>query len=860
MRNLKKILALVLALMMVLSVMVFASAKGLEDYEDAAEVSDEYAEAVDVLTSLGIYEGDEGGFRPQDNITRAEVTALVYRVLTGDVAAENQAHIWAGSATDEFNDLPSTVSWAYGYIGYATHYGYVVGSAEGVFDPNGNITGYQLLAIMLRAIGYDQNGEFEGDQWAANVAKVATERGILDGFDVSLSSELTREEVAYLIFNAIRVAQVTYTPALGYNMYKDMVPSSSSDLNDTLGFREFGLVSESARGRSIWGQPGDQWYYNASADSVTATTKTELVFRTDTPVATYYTAVTECDVADDLGNTLKSSYATYTNGLENKASVNETINPLNRVSTIGEQGRRTEIYANKATEGTIVYIDTFLAKVTAVSARTYDEASHVWKPAELTVTIYSNKDANPYYGNGVTMTQYSTIADYPYSVGDMLAVNKITSNYNNQLGTGNYYIQGVLTASVVTVNAITKDAAGNLAGFVGTNGTRYLYNHTFTKDATGTDKLDTKAIGSSYYVWTDAQGNVMAVLPVPSGSTGYGVVTGYDVERVSSGKYAIVLDVLQSNNTTTQVKLNNNGTFYSTLENAESTAKNVFGNGDRLISYSQGADGYCGWLPATADTINSSNGGVVMAGEADALTTNTVNDNTVFFVAKYTYSNGDAEYQLTGYDVVTGFKNIQDLGIDTTVDATFVDGSVTVEKTAVEVTVLADQNAVLVKYANKQSVPATQNVENYAFLITEGQHVDVSDDFHVYNAILNGVSGQNLKVTAAASANVTSKGTGLYSYSDQTTNGWDTVVKESGNEAAQGSWSAPVAGVMTLNSDTSVTVADDCVFYLVNTTTGYCNSITASELAEYAAECRVAVQYDNYGYVDLIYVFDADLT
>ena len=48
MRNLKKILALVLALMMALSVMVFASAANYDDYSDKDQISEEYAEAVEV--------------------------------------------------------------------------------------------------------------------------------------------------------------------------------------------------------------------------------------------------------------------------------------------------------------------------------------------------------------------------------------------------------------------------------------------------------------------------------------------------------------------------------------------------------------------------------------------------------------------------------------------------------------------------------------------------------------------------------------------------------------------------------------------------------------------------------------------
>ena len=50
MRNLKKILALVLALMMTVSLMVVASAANIDNYDDKEEISDKYAVAVEVLS------------------------------------------------------------------------------------------------------------------------------------------------------------------------------------------------------------------------------------------------------------------------------------------------------------------------------------------------------------------------------------------------------------------------------------------------------------------------------------------------------------------------------------------------------------------------------------------------------------------------------------------------------------------------------------------------------------------------------------------------------------------------------------------------------------------------------------------
>ena len=82
MRNLKKILALVLALVMSFSLMATANA-----FTDDEKITDTYETAVTVLSGLKVFQGyDDGTFLPQGSITRAEVAAIIYRIVTGDVA------------------------------------------------------------------------------------------------------------------------------------------------------------------------------------------------------------------------------------------------------------------------------------------------------------------------------------------------------------------------------------------------------------------------------------------------------------------------------------------------------------------------------------------------------------------------------------------------------------------------------------------------------------------------------------------------------------------------------------------------------------------------------------------------------
>ena len=413
MRNLKKVLSLVLCVAMMLSVMVMST--GAASFTDQDEFSENYAEAAEVLTGMGVINGyEDGSFQPKDNITRAEVAAMIYRVATGDV---DSGHPGMTAGANYFTDV-SEDDWYAGYVNYCADAGYIKGFEDNTFRADENVTGYQVLAMILRAVGYDKNNEYTGVNWTLNVASTAMDLKLLKNVDssVSLTAEATRELVAEFIFQAIRPGTYTvdYVPAVG-DYRPDTRPASS------LGEQVFDLAVTDDT--DMWGRPATVWYAESSTywngavknDGYQSDKDDLYVTIEEEALATYTTAVKICDVADDLG-IAEETFTTYTNGEVNDGTVK--IDADATTATIGAQGRLTEVY-----EDTIVYIDTFLARVDKVTEVKYDADGHVAKDASLTLGVYANNGTNHNDAQSVTLTDDT---NYTYAEGDMLLVNAVT--------------------------------------------------------------------------------------------------------------------------------------------------------------------------------------------------------------------------------------------------------------------------------------------------------------------------------------------------------------------------------------------------------------------------------------------------
>ena len=101
-----------------------------------------------------------GEVRPQNNITRAEVATIFFRLLTDDVRDENL------TKTNRYSDVAAT-SWYNTAVSTLSSMGIITGYPDGTFRPNSAITRAEFAAIAAR---FDN----DGDKTAAKFSDIAT--------------------------------------------------------------------------------------------------------------------------------------------------------------------------------------------------------------------------------------------------------------------------------------------------------------------------------------------------------------------------------------------------------------------------------------------------------------------------------------------------------------------------------------------------------------------------------------------------------------------------------------------------------------------------------------------------------------
>lgn len=204
MRNLKRVLSLALASVMLIGMMVVgASAANYDDFSDKDKIVNK--EAVSTLVELGVIAGkDDGTYDPTGIVTRGEMAKMICVVLNGGKDPS------LGNVT-KYSYTDTVGHWAAPYIEYCAIRGIVAGKGDGTFGPNETVTGSQAAKMLLVAAGYQSAIEgFTGANWEVNTNVRANAVGLYDGLDINPSQGLTRDSAAQMVYNILDVEQVTY--------------------------------------------------------------------------------------------------------------------------------------------------------------------------------------------------------------------------------------------------------------------------------------------------------------------------------------------------------------------------------------------------------------------------------------------------------------------------------------------------------------------------------------------------------------------------------------------------------------------------------------------------------------------------
>ena len=360
----KKFLSLVLALVMTMSLVTVSA--GAKDFDDNADIT--YVEAVDVMSEVGIVDGDTAGnFNPTNGLTRGAAAKIICNLILGPTTAAE-----LNADTDPYPDVDKDSTFA-GYIAYCQKEGIVGGYADGTFKPANPLTGYAFMKMLLGALGYDAAVEgYTGANWSINVAKQAIGIGLNDNLvdDFNGSDFVTREEAMLYAFNTMKATMVDYDTTITIG---DVTVAGSNEYE----------VANNARVETIYEdgkmQFAEKYFTKLNLDD---TTYDEFDRPTNTwtngketigsyvdytkIAAEYTTAVSGKELYDVVGKTAFDNYdfEAYVDGVENDFWKEISKNNKSDIGVTGN-GALTQVFVDDANESVVItVVNTYLAQAT----------------------------------------------------------------------------------------------------------------------------------------------------------------------------------------------------------------------------------------------------------------------------------------------------------------------------------------------------------------------------------------------------------------------------------------------------------------------------------------------------------------
>ncbi len=199
MKNLKQVLALGMAFSLSLSTMAGAAFTDQSSIKNTA--------AVDMLTNLSIIKGyEDGSFKPEGTVTRAEMAKMIYTIRNG---GNDDASAYE-SVTTSFTDISG--HWAEGYIKYLQNTGIVAGKSATTFAPDETVTTAEAMKMALVLAGYRADkANLTGAEWLNNTVSLATTNKLTQDVTSAMAGPCTRQNAAQILANALEMTAVQWS-------------------------------------------------------------------------------------------------------------------------------------------------------------------------------------------------------------------------------------------------------------------------------------------------------------------------------------------------------------------------------------------------------------------------------------------------------------------------------------------------------------------------------------------------------------------------------------------------------------------------------------------------------------------------
>ena len=694
MRNLKRALSLALASVMLLGMMVVGtSAAGYPDVD-----SKDNLEAIEVLKMVGIMTGDEkGNFNPDKMVTRNEMAVVMCNLLGLKTGGSHP-----------FTDVPA---WAAPYVAACYNNGIIAGVSATQFNGDANVTAVQAGLMVMKALGYfGYQGEF-GDSWKLAVVKQADKIALYDGINAYTDQDMTRNDVAQLVLNAlesdIRVVTeqggmtvdgngitVSVKPTYSYAY----VAKKDGDYRGANG-DEYQQLCEKLYGTKLkkvavdgddFGRPADKWTYG-----------TESVLAPEAADATYTAEVSAKTIYADLALTAKVTATTYTNGKADSAIGTMALSKNDSKTKIGGNGVLVEAFKHEDKAGIvsvdIVVINTYVGEVNKVVAAKGDDEAYVNVSAK----------------NGGVSGKYETEA---FEKEDIVL-------YTVADGT----IKSLKLAEKVEETEITKVTGTD--SFVG-DGVTYKYNKLAAK-------LTKSDVDSILDLYLDEYGYVIYTETFKASSDyAYVLDAGWDTGRY--GDEAYYAKLLLADGTVAEVEVDKD-----TLgDNAKARQKAIDDFENDIVEYSKDSkDLYT--LKSWAETAEKTDVKVT-----NGETKMTIDGETVYANAKTLFLLQKGEGSKATYTAYTGYANVPSLKATNTADVSVYCKS---------------GNLATVVFIKDASV--SESAKDIVYILATKDPTAVKDTdagvYYTYKAVVNGEI-TTIDVDTAVAANLTS-GNALFS-------------------------------------------------------------------------------------------------